>query len=100
MPLRRAGTGPIYLLCWPLYTAAPASRWLAASVVVAAGLQFALVGSGTVRSEALVAGVSVRGLAAGRGLLREELFWCRWAMSALVLLPICPCVACLLHDMT
>lgn len=47
------------MLCWPLYTAAPASRWLAASVVAAAGLKFALVGSGALRSEALVAGVSV-----------------------------------------
>ena len=48
------------MLCWPLYSAAPASRFLASSVGAAAGLQFALVGAGVVRNDALVASSSVR----------------------------------------
>lgn len=54
-----AGTGPLFMLCWPAYSAAPASRWLAASVPAAAGALFAAVGAGLLHSDALVAGISV-----------------------------------------
>lgn len=47
------------MLCWPLYSAAPSSRWLAASVPALAGVQFMLVGTGIVRDDTLVAGASV-----------------------------------------
>jgi hypothetical protein len=56
-----AGTGPLYMLCWPLYSTSPASRWLCAAVPALAGVQFALVGSGRLRDDTLVAGASVSG---------------------------------------
>jgi hypothetical protein len=58
-PHVHAGTGPIFMLCWPLYTRSPLSPLLAASVPLLASLQFALVGKGVVRDDALVTGVSV-----------------------------------------
>lgn len=63
---RTAGTGPLYMLCWPMFSAAPAARWLAASVPAAAGLAFWAVGSGRLRFDALVASSSVS-VAAGAG---------------------------------
>jgi phytol kinase len=54
-----AGTGPLFMLCWPLYSPGAHSRWLAASVPALAGLQFALVGAGIVKDDTLVAGASV-----------------------------------------
>ncbi|PSC74066.1 phosphatidate cytidylyltransferase [Micractinium conductrix] len=59
--LMHIGTGPLYMLCWPLYAAHPASCWLCASVPALAGLQFAAVGAGLVRDDALVAGSSRSG---------------------------------------
>lgn len=59
LPHPSAGTGPLFMLCWPLYSAAPASRWLAASVPAAAGVAFWAVGSGRMKFDALVAGSSV-----------------------------------------
>lgn len=59
--LTHIGTGPLYMLCWPLYTAHPASRWLCASVPALAGLRFAAVGAGLLRDDALVASSSRSG---------------------------------------
>lgn len=55
-----AGTGPLYMLCWPLYTASRASPWLCALVPLLASTHFALVGRGMVRDQSLVASVTVR----------------------------------------
>lgn len=43
------GTGPIFVLCWLLFTETPSARWLAAMVPLAITLQFALVGTGDQR---------------------------------------------------
>ncbi|KAL4452781.1 hypothetical protein ABPG75_008443 [Micractinium tetrahymenae] len=59
--LTHIGTGPLYMLCWPLYAAHPASRWLCASVPALAGLRFAAVGAGLLRDDALVASSSRSG---------------------------------------
>eukprot|EP00887_Chlorella_sp_A99_P006744 scaffold3.g6744.t1 len=44
--LMHIGTGPIYLLFWPLFPAHPASRWLCASVPLLAAGHFGAVGAG------------------------------------------------------
>ncbi len=43
------GTGPIFVLCWLLYSDAPISRWLAALVPLLITVQFALVGTGLLK---------------------------------------------------
>src|SRR3972149_3564168 len=48
------GTGPLFVLCWPLFTGSPYSRYLAALVPLAITLQFILVGIGVVRDPAAV----------------------------------------------
>lgn len=60
------------MLCWPLYTAHPASRWLCASVPALAGLRFAAVGAGLLRDDALVASSSVSWVQSGQGVLGKQ----------------------------
>lgn len=67
------GTGPLFVLCWPLFTAAPVSRYLAALVPFAITVQFALVGLGVMRDEAAVKAMSRTG--DRREILRGPLFY-------------------------
>jgi phytol kinase len=48
------GTGPLFVLCWNLFSAAPLARWLAALVPAAITVQFALVGLGVIKDPAAV----------------------------------------------
>jgi phytol kinase len=48
------GTGPLFVLCWLLYTDAPYARWLAALVPLAITVQFLLVGLGVLKDPAAV----------------------------------------------
>jgi len=48
------GTGPLFALCWLLFSPAPAARLLAALVPLAITIQFVLVGVGRIRDEAAV----------------------------------------------
>lgn len=48
------GTGPLFVLCWLLFSAAPHARWLAALVPLAITAQFLLVGLGTIKDPAAV----------------------------------------------
>lgn len=48
------GTGPLFVLCWPLFTNSPASRYLAALVPFLITVQFFLVGFGLLHDEAAV----------------------------------------------
>ena len=55
------GTGPIFVLCWLMYTDVFISRWLAALVPLVITLQFALVGLGIMKDEAAVKAMSRTG---------------------------------------
>jgi phytol kinase len=67
------GTGPIFVLCWLLFTDAPASRYLAALVPFAITAQFALVGLGVIKDQAAVEAMSRTG---DRGeILRGPLYY-------------------------
>lgn len=55
------GTGPLFVLCWLLFTDSPSSRYLAALVPLAITLQFLLVGAGVIRDEAAVKAMSRSG---------------------------------------
>ncbi|MFC1936876.1 diacylglycerol/polyprenol kinase family protein [Chloroflexota bacterium] len=55
------GTGPIYVLCWLLFTDAPSSRYLAALVPFMITVQFALVGLGIMKDDAAVQAMSRTG---------------------------------------
>ncbi len=55
------GTGPLFVLCWLLFTPAASSRWLAALVPLAITGQFALVGLGVIKDEAAVKAMSRTG---------------------------------------
>ena len=55
------GTGPIFVLCWLLFSPAPESRYLAALVPFAITIQFALVGLGIIKDPEAVAGMSRSG---------------------------------------
>ena len=55
------GTGPIFVLCWLMYSDAPLSRWLAALVPLLITAQFALVGTGIIKDEAAVKAMSRTG---------------------------------------
>lgn len=55
------GTGPLFVLCWLLFTSAPASRYLAALVPLLFTLQFVLIGLGIVKDEASVRAMSRTG---------------------------------------
>ena len=55
------GTGPIFVVCWLLFTESTWARWLAAVVPFAITIQFALVGSGVIRDKAAVQAMSRTG---------------------------------------
>jgi phytol kinase len=55
------GTGPIFVLCWLLYSGEPQSRWLAALVPAVITLQFALIGLGRLKDEDAVQAMSRSG---------------------------------------
>jgi phytol kinase len=55
------GTGPLFLLCWNLYSPAAHARWLAALVPAAITLQFAAVGLGLMEDPAAVQAMSRTG---------------------------------------
>jgi phytol kinase len=48
------GTGPLFVLCWNLFSAEPWARWFAALVPLAITAQFVLVGLGVMKDEAAV----------------------------------------------
>ncbi len=55
------GTGPIFVLCWLLFSPSPWSRYLAALVPFTITVQFFLVGSGILKDEAAVQALSRSG---------------------------------------
>jgi phytol kinase len=67
------GTGPLFVLCWLLFTPAPASRYLAALVPLLFTLQFVLIGLGIVKDEASVQAMSRTG--DRREILRGPVFY-------------------------
>lgn len=67
------GTGPLFVLCWPLFTESPLSRYLAALVPLAITTQFFLVGVGIIKDEAAVLAMSRTG--DRREILRGPLFY-------------------------
>ena len=67
------GTGPLFVLCWPLFTGSPYSRYLAALVPLAITLQFILVRIGVVRDPAAVQAMTRSG--DRREILRGPLYY-------------------------
>lgn len=67
------GTGPIFVLCWLMFTDVFISRWLAALVPLLITIQFALVGLGIIKDEAAVKALSRTG--DPREILRGPLFY-------------------------
>lgn len=67
------GTGPIFVLCWLLFSEVWYSRWLAALVPFAITIQFALIGLGVIKDEASVKAMSRSG--DRREILRGPLFY-------------------------
>lgn len=55
------GTGPLFVLCWLLFTSAASSRFLAALVPLLFTVQFVLIGLGIVKDEASVQAMSRTG---------------------------------------
>lgn len=55
------GTGPLFVLCWLLFSPAPSARWLAALVPFAITAQFVLVGTGIIKDESAVRAMSRSG---------------------------------------
>src|SRR3972149_3762526 len=55
------GTGPLFVLCWNLFSAEPWARWLAALVPLAITAQFVLVGLRVVKDEAAVKAMARHG---------------------------------------
>lgn len=67
------GTGPLFVLCWLLFSPAPAARFLAALVPLAITLQFALVGLGRIRDDDAVKAMTRHG--DPREILRGPLYY-------------------------
>jgi phytol kinase len=67
------GTGPIFVLCWPLFTDSPSSPYIAALVPLAITIQFLLVGLGVIKDESAVKAMSRTG--DRREILRGPLFY-------------------------
>ena len=55
------GTGPLFVLCWLLFTPSPAARWLAALVPLAITVRFALIGIGRLRDDEAVTAMTRHG---------------------------------------
>lgn len=93
------GIGPLFVLCWLLYSDSPQSRWLAALVPALITLQFALIGLGIVKDESAVQAMSRSGQA--RELLRGPVqygvifvlvtvvFWLHSPVGIVVLMLLC-----------
>jgi phytol kinase len=67
------GTGPLFVLCWLLFSPAAHARWLAALVPLAITAQFVLVGLGLVKDPAAVQAMTRTGNP--REILRGPLFY-------------------------
>jgi phytol kinase len=67
------GTGPIFVVCWPLFSPQPAARYLAALVPLAITAQFVLVGAGVIKDPAAVKAMSRTG--DRREILRGPLYY-------------------------
>lgn len=67
------GTGPIFVLCWFLFTDHESSRYLAALVPLGITAQFFLVGAGIIQDKAAVAAMSRSG--DRREILRGPLYY-------------------------
>ena len=67
------GTGPLFVLCWLLFNAAPVNKYLAALVPLAFTVQFLLIGIGLIRDEASVKAMSRSG--DRREILRGPLYY-------------------------
>ncbi len=67
------GTGPLFVLCWLLFTPSLSSRFLAALVPLSITLQFALVGLGIIKDQAAVEAMSRTG--DRREILRGPLYY-------------------------
>lgn len=67
------GTGPLYVICWPLFTNSPTAPFLAALVPLTFTTQFALIGTGILKDEASVKAMSRTG--DRREILRGPLFY-------------------------
>jgi phytol kinase len=67
------GTGPIFVLCWLLFTESAYSRYIAALIPLAITIQFALVGLGLMKDDAAVQAMSRNG--DRKEILRGPLFY-------------------------
>lgn len=67
------GTGPLFVLCWLLFTETPSARYLAATVPLLITGQFVLVGSGLISDPAAVKAMSRSG--DRREILRGPLYY-------------------------
>ena len=67
------GTGPVFVLCWPLFPNDQLSRYLAALVPLLFSVQFWLVGIGVLRDDAAVQAMSRTG--DRREILKGPLFY-------------------------
>jgi phytol kinase len=67
------GTGPLFVLCWLLFSPSSTARWLAALVPLAITTQFALVGLGWMRDDKAVQAMTRHG--DRREILRGPLFY-------------------------
>ena len=67
------GTGPLFVLCWLLFTNHPTARYLAALVPLVITIQFAMIGLGIIQDEAAVQAMSRTG--DRREVLKGPLFY-------------------------
>lgn len=67
------GTGPLFVLCWHLFSDHERARWLAALVPLAITAQFVLVGAGVINDPAAVQAMSRSG--DRREILRGPLYY-------------------------
>ncbi|OGO37812.1 MAG: phosphatidate cytidylyltransferase [Chloroflexi bacterium RBG_16_57_11] len=67
------GTGPLFVVCWLLFTDVPTSRYLAALVPLSITAQFALVGLGVIKDQSAVEAMSRTG--DRREILRGPLYY-------------------------
>lgn len=67
------GTGPLFVLCWLLFSDANEARYLAAFVPLGITAQFALVGTGVIKDQAAVDAMARHG--DRREILRGPLFY-------------------------
>jgi phytol kinase len=67
------GTGPLFVLCWNLFSAQPWARWCAALVPFGITVQFLLVGLGIMKDEAAVMAMTRHG--DRREILRGPLYY-------------------------